>query len=271
VDTSEMFELFLEDIIGNNRAEKTIQNYHFSIDPFIEWLGDAPLYAQSVRSYKAHISKNGYKPSTRKTICTHIKAFVRWSAAQGYCEEFWISMPSVPLEDQPFLNDQQVETLLKACVKPRDIALILTMIETGVRRGELIELKWSDLDLENRRILIRRSKGKRARTVFVSERTIKALKRWHRKSQEDPVFQLASGGVLALFRRLSKRSGIYVRPHMLRRTAATLCVKAGMNPFHLQRILGHRDLQTTLYVKLVVDDLAEAHAEHGPLTLLKRA
>jgi hypothetical protein len=59
--------------------------------------------------------------------------------------------------------------------------------------------------------------------------------------------------------RISERSGIHIAPHALRRTFATLALKAGMNPLHLQGLLGHSSLEMTRrYAQMMDEDLVEA-------------
>jgi site-specific recombinase XerD len=66
--------------------------------------------------------------------------------------------------------------------------------------------------------------------------------------------------------RISARCGVHIAPHDLRRTFATLALRAGMNPLHLQGLLGHSTLEMTRrYVQMVDDDLVEAQRQHGPM------
>jgi integrase/recombinase XerD len=59
---------------------------------------------------------------------------------------------------------------------------------------------------------------------------------------------------------------VHIAPHALRRTFATLALKAGMNPLHLQGLLGHSSLEMTRrYVQMMDEDLVEAHRMYGPV------
>jgi integrase/recombinase XerD len=89
---------------------------------------------------------------------------------------------------------------------------------------------------------------------------------------EQPLFQTKNGGRLtnnglrSLLLRVGKRAGVVVSPHALRRTFATLSLRAGMNLLHLQGLLGHSTFEMTRrYVQMIDDDLLEAHKEHGPI------
>jgi len=111
--------------------------------------------------------------------------------------------------------------------------------------------------------------------VIAGVNTRRALLKYHRVATHKamgPIFQtqtgtrLAASGVRSLFNRLGKRSGLKVSPHVLRRTFATLSLRAGMNVLHLQGLMGHASLEMTQrYVEMLEGDLLEAHRSHGPI------
>ncbi len=73
-------------------------------------------------------------------------------------------------------------------------------------------------------------------------------------------------GLGSVLKRISKRAGIHLTSHALRRTFATLSLKAGMNLIHLQGLMGHSSIEMTRhYVKTLDEDLLNAHQEHGPI------
>jgi integrase/recombinase XerD len=149
------------------------------------------------------------------------------------------------------------------------------MIDTGVRRAELGALNWQDVDIASGLIHIESGKGGKARSVVAGVRTRRALLAYRRELNPDPaspLFQTSDGqrllamGVRSTLDRLGNKAGVKVSPHALRRTFATLSLKAGMNPLHLQALLGHSTLEMTRrYIRMIDDDLIEAHREHSPI------
>lgn len=66
--------------------------------------------------------------------------------------------------------------------------------------------------------------------------------------------------------RISERANILISAHALRRTFATLSLRAGMNVVQVQGLLGHTSLEMTRhYIELLDEDLVKAHKEHGPI------
>jgi len=148
-------------------------------------------------------------------------------------------------------------------------------VDTGLRRSEAYSLKWLGVVIPTGVVNVRRSKSKKAHSVFIGVKTRRALLRYRRTiSHEDsnPIFQTQTGtrftasGFRQVIRRISEKSGIPFSAHVLRRTFATLSLKAGMNVLHLQSLPGHSSLEMTRkYVSLVRDDLGASHKEHGPI------
>ena len=190
-------------------------------------------------------------------------------------------MPRVEQKQMRVLSPDELNQILKVCKKPRDKALILFLVDTGLRRSEAYSLKWLDVVIPTGVINVRRTKSKKARSVFIGVKTRRALLRYRRTvshEDNDPVFQTQAGtrftpsGFRQVIRRISEKSGIPFSAHVLRRTFATLCVRGNMNVLHLQSLLGHSSLEMTRrYVSLVREDLGASHKEHGPIdTFLNR-
>jgi integrase len=78
-------------------------------------------------------------------------------------------------------------------------------------------------------------------------------------------------GFLIIFRRLSKRTGIHVTPHALRRTFVILSLRAGMDVLHLQAMLGQSSLGIMQhYAQMIDEDLLQSHKAHSPIDNLAR-
>lgn len=155
-----------------------------------------------------------------------------------------------------------------------------TLAFTGLRRGELVGLRWSDVDLDRRVVSVvqQRAKGdgdvqagppktrRSRRVVDFDVETGRVLVRWRRRQLEtermplgpayedrDLVFALPAGGgvhpdvVTKRMRRLCREAGLpWVKPHGLRHTHATLLLSAGVHPKVVQERLGHASISVTI-------------------------
>jgi site-specific recombinase XerD len=164
-----------------------------------------------------------------------------------------------------------VQRLLSAITSVRDRALILLLLRTGMRIGELLEVQLSDINLSERKILIYvGEKNYQGRAVYYNKDAELALRHWltERDTQSDYLFPGRSGrGTLsyatardAMLKALD-RAGLSDKGyslHHLRHTFATDMLNAGMRLEVLQQILGHQEIEMTLrYAKMT--DLTREH------------
>ena len=133
--------------------------------------------------------------------------------------------------------------------------------QSGMRVGEVEELRLEDLDLPGRRLTIRRSKGLKDRVVFMTDTTVQAVREYlvvRGPGPTDHVFlyrnqPLCKDLVGARIRSAGKQAGVKVHPHRLRHTAATQLLNAGCRVTSIQKFLGHKELSTTMIYARVHD------------------
>jgi len=187
-------------------------------------------------------------------------------------------MPKLIKKKKKRYTKEELATIIKACKDKRDRAFVLLMIDSGLRRAEVLALNWSDIDLSSGIVRVVRGKGGKPRSVVVGIETRRALLKYRAKidgKKDQPVFQTISGkrftagGLRSWLLRISKRAGINITPHALRRTFATLSIRSGMNIVHLQGLMGHASITTTRdYIGLTEEDLVKAHEKYGPVDRL---
>ena len=188
------------------------------------------------------------------------------------------------------LSDEERAALLAACSDPMLHAAVYTALQTGVRLGELLALKWADVHLGDQRdragriirragsIYVRsdedhRTKNDRSRWVLTDAEGVRLLVELNRQSasvhvfRPDRVGKHYRGAFERRFKRTVARAEIdHVTPHDLRDTCLTLLAEGGMPLPALKEYAGHRSIQTTMryYVRVraraVLDAAAEAKA-----------
>lgn len=175
--------------------------------------------------------------------------------------------------------------ILDACrgsdwLRRRDYALVLTMLDTGLRLSELVQMTVADGMSET---FLVRGKSRRDRLVCLSGETRLAIRKYLQAFPEpldasSPLWQGERGaltvhGVQEAVQRIGRRAGLqqHLGVHVFRRTFAIYSLRSGMSLEHLRELLGHRDFAMLKhYVQLVEQDLKQAHQQHSPLRLLKR-
>lgn len=156
----------------------------------------------------------------------------------------------------------------------RDKAIILTMVDCGIRVGELCNLTIADYN--RGRLHIQHGKGDKERFIPLGKRCQKAIWRYLATRPDakpkEPLFcsrevtALDRANVRRIVKQAGDRAGIPgVHPHKLRHTFAILFLRAGGNPFELKELLGHETLEMVMnYVELAQTDLDDAQRRSSP-------
>ena len=277
---------------------RTLKDYDRVLGDVLSVLGeDIPLDAlkpATVRAYVHGLLSRGWKPATVNVYVRVLRCWLRWLYHEGLLRENLaehIKPLRVPKQYPHVLSELQVLALLKTAKSQartwtgkRNLVIVLTFLDAMLRLKELIDLEFSDINLQARSIQVRHGKGDKERVVFMGRRLTRAMREWlmlrgrYHLPGCDNVFITRSGsplderGVEKVVQRLGREAGIEgVRcsPHTLRHTGATLFIRNGGDPFSLQRLLGHSDIQTTMiYVHIAGSALREAHARASPVDRL---
>ncbi len=240
-----------------------------------------------LRAWFAGMVTRGLAEDTQATAARVARTFFNFCVAEGLLESSPMNKVRLPRPSKrilPAFTPQEVNALLEAARESddadRDRALLLVLLDTGVRASELVRLTPADIDLRSGAVMVRAGKGKKDRVVFCGARTRKALVRhlsgddsgvlWRSRMTGEP---LTHWGVRSILKRLGDRAGMtHVSAHKFRRTFCLWSIRAGMDLVSLSRLMGHEDISLLRrYAAQLTDDLATAHREHGPVdTLLAR-
>ena len=197
-----------------------------------------------------------------------------------------IKAPSAQTENKQPISDENVEKLLGAARKSsnskRDEALLLLLLDTGLRASELCSLRIENVDFSTRSFKVL-GKGRKFRMIFFGLQTHKSLLKYLRTrpdfDDDDFLFvgrtgaHLTANSLKQLTMRLAESAGIDSKlcgPHAFRRTFAVSILRAGANLFSVQAMLGHTDLQMTRrYVSLADADVESQHRQFSPVDRMR--
>ena len=315
IKLSKAVEGFLLSKSASGRSQYTIRNYKKELQRFTEWIGDNSIssitkvqiekYFQYLRNefritHRANTSITPRKLSDKslKNVWGTLSAF--WNLTS---KEFNITNPfdvsPIKAHTKPInpLTLDEIEAILKACescmknsrdkteykskrpTARRDKAIILTLLDCGLRVSELTGINLGDIDFEMGKIIVT-GKGNKQRLVYLGKISRQALWRYtidrfpnENPSKNEPIFvhhdgihRLTRQGVLQLFRRLGLKANVQnVHPHRMRHTFAIQFLRNGGNVFELQHFLGHSDLAMVKhYVKLAQLDLESVAQRASP-------
>lgn len=218
---SKATEGFLPEKVAAGRSPKTTQQYRYVLERFKGFVGDGnveDLSTEDVRrflawlrtDYKAQRFSGDAKPVSDKTVLNFyiaLSSFWSWLVSEGLAEHnvVWtLPTPKAPLPVvEPFTKDEIV-ALVKACNETRqwhtrsgritrsrrptanrDKAIVLMLLDTGLRASELCGLLRKDVDLGDGSAVVRRGKGGVERIVYLGRRTRRVLWRYLAEREED--------------------------------------------------------------------------------------
>jgi site-specific recombinase XerD len=281
---------FLSDRRARGVSPATIVYYQSELRLFSVWLEGAnaanleTMTPDIIRRYLQDLSGRRNRAGSH-TGFRAIRAFLRWAWEEydlaGRCPVSKVRIPAAPLEAKPGVKMDDFEKLLKAAKLPRDKAILLTLMDTGIRRRELVALSIGDLALDAGTILLTLTKNKKPRSVFFGAKTKKALRAYLRTRSplpsDAPLFASRSGqrlsvwGLREIVRRICAAAGIKETGlHAFRRTFALEMLRNGADLVTVSRLLGHSSLEITkVYLAQNQDDLQAGHAKAGPVDKLK--
>jgi len=213
-----------------------------------------------VEAFIEHEQDRGLKATTVKTRMALLKAFFRFLLDRGIVEQDifpWKMRIKLPETLPRAIDPEDVNRILAVNASIRDRALILLLLRTGMRIGELLHTMVRDVSLRDKKILIYESeKNRLGRVVYFSDDAGDALKAWLKVRDPDMerLFYGLKGKVLSytaarnLFTKCLKSAGLSHKGyslHCLRHTYATDLLNALIPIECLEKLLGHKSLEVT--------------------------
>lgn len=237
--------------------------------------------------------KQPVRPVTTKDYWVNFNCLFNWLVQEGTIGSSpmgSIAKPRVQTENVEPFTREQIMGLLRAARESRfpqrNEAVVLFLLDTGVRASEMCTLTMKNLDMASRHAFVI-GKGNRHRTVYFSRPTGKALAQYLRRQQrddDDPVFVAHGGhtpgagltvsGLRCIINDLATTAGIKGKKkssHTFRHTCALMMLQNGCDVFSLKELLGHRSLTTSqAYLKLSQADVEAHHRRFSAVEGLRK-
>jgi integrase len=277
---------WLEYTVKPARTAKTHATYvnlvKNQINPHLGKVKIKSLKPDHVRRMVAELQQGDYASRTINLALTALKSALKNAVASGELSRNVASGITVKIEKHEItpLTADQAKRFLEYVRGHRNYALYYLALSLGLRRGELLALRWADISLDKRTLTVRKSKTKSGiRTLTLPPHIVDVLQaHWQFQATERVlrsanwqehglVFPNERGkpfdpqGLTSHFKRALERSGLPdVCFHNLRHTAATLMIEQGVHMKVVQEILGHATLAMTadIYAHVSTDAVEDA-------------
>lgn len=260
-------------------SEKTLSYYQSTIEMMISDLKIpiVKINTDDIRNYLSdYQARRGSSKVTIDNIRRIFSSFFSWLED----EEYILKSPIRRIHKVKFgrtvkdtFSDEDIEKLRDGCENMRNLAIIDTLISTGIRVGELVRLNRADIDFNERECVVF-GKGGSERKVYFDARTKLHLKDYlDRRSDDNPALfvtlhkpakRISINGVETMLKSLEQVTGVEdIHPHKFRRTMATRAIDKGMPIEQVQKLLGHVRIDTTLHYAMVnQENVKNAHKKY---------
>lgn len=282
----------------------TVAAYEVTFRRLVDFFGPSREFERiataDVNRFLNHLQEEfELSPKTLLNAWTALSSLWTWSERENATQHVIRGKIARPKYRRPVIEpytEAEVRSLLKACdtmnawdrrhethiegdrpTAVRDRAMLLMMLDCGLRVSELCALNLADYDRKTGQVTIFHGKGDKKRTISIATVAKQALWRYLKSrpnaKPDDPLFvarhtgaRMDRVGVRAIVMRAGERAGVAkAHPHRFRHTFAVNFLRNGGNPLALQDILGHEKLDTVrIYVKLAAVDLQQAQTSASP-------
>jgi site-specific recombinase XerD len=242
------------------RSPRTIETYAESVGRLVAHVKSPDLVDYTPDAMRGWLiyEQEGTAPGSVGVRYRSVRAFMNWLVAEDEIGRSPMSGIPHPKQDDkppPVLSITEVRRLLDATDgkdwrSRRDRALLLFMVDTGARRGEVAGIRMEHVDLDVGEVRISGKTG--TRIVSIGDEAVAAMDRWVRARAKLPAARhsdavwisdhkaLTDEGIRQILKRLGNEAGVKVAPHQLRHTASHLLRVADMGDAELMALMGWR-------------------------------
>lgn len=305
---------YLTSLPSAQKSPQTVRSYTNALNSFLSFLDEQKqgliaeqteterITTADVVDYRTMLHENGVSSNTIRQYMVDLSVFFAWAVRMGKAKANPIDKAEMPKREQieyDLLSLEEIQTLLNSTAKElprmnrkntcRNRAIVLLLLQTGIRNSELRELRLCDLDFESGAITIRHGKGDKRRLVPFPEQARRAIvdyldsgvrpdycgtddylfgteadENGHRRTDggQKSWKPITSAGLLQMVNAYTEKAcGHSVGVHALRHAAASLWDEMGISLRLVQGALGHSSLAVTerIYVE-VLDKQKAANA-----------
>jgi len=274
----------IEDMAMRKLAARTQSGYIRAVKNFTRFLGRSPdtATAEDLRRYQLHMVESGTSSITLNATITALRFFFKTTLDRSETLTKISTVP-IPRKLPVVLSREEVARLIAAAGNPKYRAALSVAYGAGLRAGEVVALKVSDIDSTRMSLFVAQGKGKKDRYAMLSPVLLKTLRTWwcFAKTQkfmleggwlfpgQNPINHIGTRQLNRVCHAAALDAGISKRVsmHTLRHSFATHLLEANVDIRVIQVLLGHKRLETTaLYAQVATEVLREVISPLETLT-----
>jgi integrase/recombinase XerD len=255
---SPLRQRMLEDMAVRKFGEKTRRDYIRHVEAFASFLDRSPdtATADDVRRYQVHLTEGGVQPPTLNSSASALRFFFATTLDRAELARH-LARVHYPRKLPRVLSPQEVGRLLEAAPGPglKYKAALSIAYGAGLRAGEVVMLRVSDIDSKRMLIRVELGKGGKDRHAMLSPQLLDLLRAWWLQCRSqgwlfpgrDPLLPITARQLNRVCHMAAEAAGLgtWVSPHTLRHSFATHLLESAIDVRVIQVLLGHAKLDTT--------------------------
>lgn len=293
LDVDELANLITEYLLiceVEGKSPFTLLNYRRALHRFLNYARSSEVTNARFIVLNYLASLNHLRPSSRNTFFRQTKGLFTWAIDMALIDSNpFDGLKNVRIPETikvPFTSVDLLKMLRTTAGASdreiRDTAIIMCLIDTGLRLSEIVGVKYEDIDFDSCRITVKKAKGGNDRVVPFASQCALAMRRYLviRSDASGPFFwksnptgslmhgsALANAGVRSALMRVGEKAGVEnVYPHRFRHSYATWAIRSNAREIDVQHLLGHRspDMIRRYTRTYRSEQAAERHSEFSP-------
>lgn len=286
---SELFENFIEDCRLNNLSDKTIENYTYNCNLFIEAIDDIEvknLNQDVLDNFMKWLDTNrNYNATSKNSMFVMLNVYLHWLYEKEFIyDKLTFNKIKTDNKVKEIYTNEELRRILRKpsedCLfsEYRNYLIAHTILNLGLRVGTLSEIRVSDIDMKNKTLTLHKMKNRQEKIMSIPKPLYKVLKEYFQDYDmndddylicDDKGQKMKSASITTSFKRYCKNMNIYKEGsvHLLRHTYATKFIKNGGSIYALSKILGHSSVAITeTYLRtLNVEQFKEELEQYNPI------
>jgi len=256
-------DAFTDQLLATNKSASTIKTYSQAMISFLRFTGyrdPASIERGEIVKYLGNMILQGFSPSSANNCVNALNIYYSEVLLIPHFE-LELPRPKKEFKLPVVITQDECIAIFNQIINPKHKMVIMLAYGTGLRRGELVSLKWEDVLFDEYKIHVRSGKGKKDRMVMLPYSIVAALQAYRELYKSSfYVFEgqyrgepYSAGSVANVMKRAVRAAGLEKKAtvHTLRHAFATHLLEAGTDLRFIQALLGHATIKTTtLYTHL---------------------
>lgn len=251
-------QTYKNELIMLNYAANSIKVYLQCFAKYLEYFKGRDyrnISDAEIKNYLLHlVNTEKISPNYQNQYINAIKFYYE-KVLKRPRKTYSINRPRKQTKLPVLLTQSEVKLMFDVCKNLKHKAILLLMYSAGLRESEVINLRVSNIDSKQMIINIKQAKGAKDRVVPLSQKMLEVLREYYKEYRPDGYMfkgqfseQYSATSIRNIVKQLAVKANISknVHPHLIRHCFATHCFEAGTELALLQKVLGHKNIKTTM-------------------------